>query len=434
MMSNTTFKIGGLKRVLGALILGVLVLIVPFFVSAWYDDLEYDLGELVGQGDWVHYGNDSEYWIVQSDVVYSGEKAINYQSESSGVVEKEFGETISDGVFSFYGRYSGELCRDEIQLWEDEGIITAIEISCNSKKINYYSGGWITIKENISADTWYRIESEWRDSDKKWRFRVDDEDWTDWVVAGSFTTGINSVHLYGAKSYIYLDAFQVSMPCKVGFCKYCEIYDTCVEADCSWYYSIYLQKYYCVEPFTPDLEDCGPFYKCQYCLTQEPCELELNCEWVDRGFGEKCYMIEPEIPVEQVGWEVPELEDCGELSGVEKWLCEIKNFIAGIFMPSQEALDKLYNTIGNFKNRFPFNYIGALNSFFDDIKDSLDEEKEIPVKILGQEGDVDFSFWDKTTTIGGVGETFKNILFDFTTLIVFFGWLVWLISFIKRFF
>ncbi|GAI38124.1 unnamed protein product, partial [marine sediment metagenome] len=67
------------------------------------------------------------------------------------------------------------------------------------------------------------------------------------------------------------------------------------------------------------------------------------------------------------------------------------------------------------------------------LKNSLDEEKGIPVKILGQEGNVDFSFWDKTTTIGGLSETFKNVLKDFTTFIIFLGWFAWLISAIRRF-
>ncbi|GAI20073.1 unnamed protein product [marine sediment metagenome] len=166
-------------------------------------------------------------------------------------------------------------------------------------------------------------------------------------------------------------------------------------------------------------------------MTQETCEAQLNCEWVDRGLGEKCYMKEPTMPPAE--WIMPELEDCSLLSGVEKWLCEIKNFLAGAFMPSQSKVNDLYQTFANFKDRFPFNYIGAMNLFFSDVRSSLDEEKAIPIKILGQEGDVSFSFWDKTTTIGGISEPFKNILKDFTSFIIFLGWFAWLISIIQRF-
>lgn len=223
-------------------------------------------------------------------------------------------------------------------------------------------------------------------------------------------------------------------PCSLGFCKYCETYDTCIEAGCSWYYSTWLQQYFCVEPFEPEPEECGSFFKCQYCTTQTTCELQLNCEWIDRGLGFKCYMKEPTIPPPQVSWEVPELEDCDELTGIERWLCKIKNFIAGIFMPTQTKIDELYNTLGAFQQKFPFNYILALQTFFNSVRVSLDTQKSIPIKILGQEADVSFAFWDKTTTIGGVSETFKNILFDFTTILVFLCWFVWLIHFVRRFF
>lgn len=234
---------------------------------------------------------------------------------------------------------------------------------------------------------------------------------------------------------LYLDDFLINEAvCEIGSCWVCEVYETCIPAGCMWYYSIYLLESYCVEPYEPDPDECGGLYKCQFCMTQETCEAEF-CIWEDRfGLGEKCYIPEPEIPPSQEEWEVPDLEDCGELSGVELWLCEIKNFIAGIFMPSQEKVNSLFYTIGAFKERFPFNYAESLNRFFSEIGESLDEEKSIPIEILGQESEVSFAFWEKTTTIGGEEETFKNVLFDFTTLLVVLGATFWVISLIKRFF
>lgn len=308
---------------------------------------------------------------------------------------------------------------------------------------------WQTLTTFSEYDEWVSLAIEWRYSihpSSEIRYSYNGGDWTDWAYYGATTNYQRVIISWPTQqedAIFYFDTIEeVPPPCEIGSCWACGIYDDCIEAGCFFYYSIYGAgglwggQYggSCVEPYDPDPEECGSFYKCQYCNSQETCEAEW-CVWEDRhGLGEKCYMSEPVIPPEQVEWEVPDLEECGELSGVEEWLCEIKNFIAGIFMPSQEKVNSLYHTIGAFKDKFPFNYAGSLNRFFNDIEESIDEEKGIPIKILGQEGNVDFTFWDKTTTIGGVEETFKNIWFDFTTLVVILGFFIWIISWIRRFF
>lgn len=261
-------------------------------------------------------------------------------------------------------------------------------------------------------------------------------DFTDWLpIYDGVFRDIDVFWIDGvADNVFYVDDITDGLPvCELGSCNLCEVQSTCIEASCEWFYSIFLQDYFCVEP-TPKPELCGVFQECQYCENQFTCEEDKIgfCEWVDRGSGEKCYMVEP-LPPEQE-WEVPELEDCGSLTGVEMWLCEIKNDVLGVFLPSQEKINDLYSTINAFKDKFPFNYAESLKTFFSDVGKSVDEEKVIPIKILGQESNVSFDFWDQETEIGGVSETFKNVLFDFTTLIIVLGFFVWLISLIKRFF
>lgn len=250
----------------------------------------------------------------------------------------------------------------------------------------------------------------------------------------------DSIYIYHASIWPYPLNFPYG-GCALTKCNLCETSDTCIDAGCFWEYSLYYLQidpnatgYYCAEPYEPAEEQCGAFFKCQYCGAQATCEEQLNCEWINRGQGSKCYMKEPTMPPPPATWEVPTLDDCEELSGAEKWLCEIKNFIAGIFMPSQEKVNALFDTFGAFKDKFPFSYIGAVNSFFGEISTSLDTEKGIPIKILGNEGNVDFSFWDSSAEIGGISETFKNVVFDATTILVIFGFFMWIVGFIKRFF
>lgn len=466
MIFATSFKKKGLKIAFGLIILGVLILFTPSFVSAILFSEGFEdcpLGNLNQCEDWSESGADNQWEVVDTNW-YEGSQSI-LSPERELVAKSNNILDVSEMYF-----FQGDNGRLVFQWWlvkkDDETRFPTQKVAlCNSTpscvmlyvpvktsadvKFVVVGVQEYTIANILTdelEDKWTQWEIEWYQDESNYlnfRGRWQEGDWTAWIQSTITELGFDTLNITrGPNDNVlkntYMDWFRGWGVCALGNCQYCETYDTCMDAGCYWYYSIYAcgigQCYRCVEPFTPDPEDCGSFYKCQYCTTQETCELELNCEWVDRGLGVKCYMIEPEIPPEQVGWEAPTLEDCGALSGVEKWLCEIKNFIAGIFMPTQEALDKLYNTIGAFKDRFPFNYIGALNSFFDDIKDSLEEEKEIPITIFGQESNVDFSFWTTTAPIGGVSESFGNVVLDFTSLIIFLAWLVWLLSFIKRFF
>lgn len=221
--------------------------------------------------------------------------------------------------------------------------------------------------------------------------------------------------------------------CSSDNCSACTNSENCQSAGCIYEYNEGFARWECHEEYIAYVYGCG-LGQCG-CLDQETCETAEpigTCEWVDRGYGEGCYEVEEAPP--EAEWEAPELESCEGLGTVETWLCEIRNFFTGLFMPTQEKVDNLKKTLDNFKAKFPFNYIGAVNSFFTTLKTSLDTEKSIPVKVLGVESNVNFSFWDQTTTIGGTSETFKNILFDFTTAIIIIAFLFWIISFIKRIF
>ena len=277
------------------------------------------------------------------------------------------------------------------------------------------------------------------------RYSINDGvDFTDWLpIHNGIVRNIDKFEMRdnAEQDLFYIDDIFAPSVCQIGSCNICQTYSACEASGCFWWYSIYQPGGlwggetggWCIEPYEPDPEECGALFKCQFCMSQATCEAEY-CEWVDRyGDGEKCYIPEPEIPLPQTGWEVPDLEDCAPLGGVEKWLCEIKNFASGIFMPSQEKINSLYYTMGSFKDRFPFSYAESLNRFFSEIKTSFDEEKGIPIEILGNESEVDFAFWDNTTIIGEQEESLKNIIFDFTSFVIIFAWFLWLISLIKRF-
>jgi hypothetical protein len=142
-----------------------------------------------------------------------------------------------------------------------------------------------------------------------------------------------------------------------------------------------------------------------------------------------------ESPVSLIPTEWIEMlyEDCDALEGFEKIMCNFTNFVKSIFAPSKAGLDGLSQDIDQIRTKFPFTYISEFVYFITDIKNGVDENKGIDFKILGQEGTVDFGFWESTTSVGGVVQTFSTIFKSFVIFVILIGFVGgWLIPFIRR--
>jgi hypothetical protein len=144
----------------------------------------------------------------------------------------------------------------------------------------------------------------------------------------------------------------------------------------------------------------------------------------------------PTFPVwiDSPGWTVPELEDCDALSGVDKIICEIKNVLLGLIIPSQGKVDELTNTVAAFNNKFPINYLKAVQTFFTDVQSGLDEDKAIAFEVFGQAGTMDVTFWNTPVTIGGVSQSIGAIFKSFIAALFVISFLAWSINFVKRIF
>ena len=130
----------------------------------------------------------------------------------------------------------------------------------------------------------------------------------------------------------------------------------------------------------------------------------------------------------------PELEDCSQYNIPDRWICEIKNAIKSIFLPSSEKINQLKQTMDLFKQKFPFNYINLFTNFYQDIYNGINETSTIRFKILGQSGNVDLAFWENQATIGGITQTFSHIIYNIFLFLFLFIFVLWLISYLKRIF
>lgn len=157
-----------------------------------------------------------------------------------------------------------------------------------------------------------------------------------------------------------------------------------------------------------------------------------NHHYCSPTFISQTLPLPPEF-IEQIGFiEEIEYDECGSLSGAEKWLCEIKNVLKGIFVPSQQKIGELRQNIELLKQKFPINYVSLSKDFFDEVNEGINTTSTIQFKILGNTGNVDFSFWNTTSTIAGTIQQIGGIFNKFLTLIVLLIFIFWSINFIKR--
>jgi hypothetical protein len=129
-----------------------------------------------------------------------------------------------------------------------------------------------------------------------------------------------------------------------------------------------------------------------------------------------------------------ELEDCSEMPLLERLVCDLKNAIKKIFVPSAESITGLKNTIEALKNKAPMSYLSITKNFFDDVKNGINSDQNLDFKILNKTGAVSFAFWDNTTDLAGENQSFKQIFKTFFIFLIIFCFLIWAIFYIRKIF
>jgi hypothetical protein len=96
-------------------------------------------------------------------------------------------------------------------------------------------------------------------------------------------------------------------------------------------------------------------------------------------------------PVSGTDWELPAQEDCNNYNDLtQKLLCNIRNMIEGIFIPSKSTLNNAQSTFSQFKNKFPFNYISAVVDMITAVHSGI-TNGAITFTLFGAAGTVDLS-------------------------------------------
>ena len=153
--------------------------------------------------------------------------------------------------------------------------------------------------------------------------------------------------------------------------------------------------------------------------------LAFDDTWVkDSPYGAPAYLITPSIKPD-----APTMEDCSGYSGIDKVMCEFRNFVAGAFLPSDSALNQIGATMSALQNKFPVNYAKAVGDTFSDISESVNDSATISFNLLGASGAVDTSIF--TAELGDgitMGGTIKTII----TLLVLTVFAFWAVGYMHR--
>ena len=126
-------------------------------------------------------------------------------------------------------------------------------------------------------------------------------------------------------------------------------------------------------------------------------------------------------------FEIVTLEDCSALGLPDKWFCEIKNAMIGIFAPTGAKIAEFKNTIGEINNRFPINYIKSAQARWQGVYNDISSTSTpLTLTILGNNGTINFNVFDSSGL--------KTILQSFFGLIFISIFIFWAVKFIQRIF
>lgn len=185
----------------------------------------YTNGSIVGQGGWQSFTSYGDRFTVQDNVAFEGIKALHCNSASDNVIVK-IGTPLQYGTQVFYLKTENRESwapgsKVEFRLmdgpgWPPNGLCR-VEFNQDST-VNFLWGSGTEISfATFNDNEWTRLEMEWRVNDSKARYRVNDENWTDWYVGYTPTfTSFDRVgiefQLNGGSGGVYVDALGVPEP------------------------------------------------------------------------------------------------------------------------------------------------------------------------------------------------------------------------------
>ena len=347
-----------------------------------------------------------------------------------------------------------------------------------------------TYLSKISPNEWHTIDVQWSLNSLKFRVRVDEEDWSEWLSVSSpeYFKGINAIRI---KSRIDLAEFDDLEHIPIsGTGGYPDVEPTYPE-DEKWNYIstttdisfsgeivvpelyngycfnlwIFLndrwsatttQKTQLIIPFdedfmvktsdilpystTTDIEIVPNLMKVSYilhCFNFDKNELELFEH--DENATLSIYPLAinlPSPPLSEYITELPEpeeyFENCEGLTTFDWLFCKLKNLFVEIILPTPVKKQELENEITKISTKFPVNYLSESFLFISDISSGITETEPdlvITAPFTNTTSSIDFSLV-KLNLGGTLNLTLQSIIKTFFSVLLIFLFIKWLLGFL----
>jgi hypothetical protein len=485
-----------LKTAILTLFLGLFlfdVALADVILAPFTDDFEtYSTGNL--PSPWVKDPNSAySYWIVNTEKAYSGSKSIKSQQSASVASQYRTFDAWTTGAFEFYffptatssSSYVFSFSLNSASYEEFRFYYNG-----NGHFYNVSAGNVNTDLGLANLNQWNKIQLQFDSPNKKIRYNINNAGWTDWL-GGYWQSGASVQKVYityyvSANAPVYLDkidnvitpissiggtpdVFPTNPPDQAetivnwasttfsGQVKIPNDYEgTCHQMDIKimpWAECLYsenqiisfnlgnLTKNYTFDYSTTTAIQIPsafcPYLSVSYvifCVRNN--ELEQFYHWKNAYIK---YSAETPSPT-LAPWitELPtstEEVSCDNYSGIDKFICEIRNFFAGLFTPSPEKILNLKQKIETLKTQFPVNYISKTKDFFDDLNNQLSEDIPVlafTIPFSTSTQNVDFQFWQASISFAGISQTILAIFKTFFTGLFILIFVAWAINFIKR--
>ena len=175
----------------------------------------YANGSIGGQGGWTGSGG---FTTISQEAVFEGTGAVKIYEPFPGAhsIEKS-GVSRNDGRITLYVQaHIGGTTHPAFEIRLKEGNITIISVKATSGfGSSYYDadiGGYSAFGIGIGSDTWHAVQIEWRSSDHKARYRIDDGAFTDWHGGlASWSQGLNTVNIGLSDGVGFVDTIQENL-------------------------------------------------------------------------------------------------------------------------------------------------------------------------------------------------------------------------------
>lgn len=123
-------------------------------------------------------------------------------------------------------------------------------------------------------------------------------------------------------------------------------------------------------------------------------------------------------------------EDCGAYANpLDIMVCNLKNFITGAFLPSNDAINQINQTMAALKTKFPMNYTTAITETFSTIAAGVDDNRGFSLTLYGNTAAVNTAIFSQD--LGG-GVTLGGAIKLILTFLAFGAFLFWGINYMHR--